>query len=171
MKRRKGFYSISVVAKMFSVHQQTVRMYEKEGLISPKRSEGNTRLFSEEDVDRLEEIINLTTKWGVNLAGVEIILRLQKKISKLQEDMNKLFERTQGQLEEESESFRTDAKKQVERLGQLKQDNLTAVGVGKKAERSSVHDVMASPSTKKSKKPEPEIVISDDWEIDYEDDK
>lgn len=171
MKRRKGFYSISVVAKMFSVHQQTVRMYEKEGLISPKRSEGNTRLFSEEDVDRLEEIINLTHKMGVNLAGVEIILRLQKKITKLQEDMNKLFERTQGQLEEESESFRTDAKKQVERLGQLKQDNLTVVGVPKKSERSSVHDVMASSTAKKSKKVEPEIIVSDDWEIDYEDDK
>ncbi len=171
MKRRKGFYSISVVAKMFSVHQQTVRMYEKEGLISPKRSEGNTRLFSEEDVDRLEEIINLTHKMGVNLAGVEIILRLQKKITKLQEDMNKLFERTQGQLEEESESFRTDAKKQVERLGQLKQDNFTAVGAQKKAERSSVHDVMASPTAKKSKNKEPDIVPSDDWEIDYEDDK
>ncbi len=171
MKRRKGFYSISVVAKMFSVHQQTVRMYEKEGLISPKRSEGNTRLFSEEDVDRLEEIINLTHKMGVNLAGVEIILRLQKKITKLQEDMNKLFERTQGQLEEESESYRIDAKKQVERLGQIKQDNVTAVEVQQKAGRSSVHDVMASSAAKKSKKSEPEIIISDDWEIDYEDDK
>jgi MerR family transcriptional regulator, heat shock protein HspR len=69
MRRRKGFYSISVVAKMFSVHQQTIRMYEKEGLISPKRTEGNTRLFSEEDVDRLEEVIFLTHKMGVNLAG------------------------------------------------------------------------------------------------------
>ena len=62
MTRRKGYYSISVVAKMFEVHQQTIRMYEKEGLITPKRSDGNTRMFSEEDVDRLEEIINLTHK-------------------------------------------------------------------------------------------------------------
>ena len=53
MKRKKGYYSISVVAEMFCVHQQTVRMYEKEGLITPKRTEGNTRLFSEEDVDKL----------------------------------------------------------------------------------------------------------------------
>ena len=59
VKRKKGFYSISVVAKMFSVHQQTIRLYEKEGLISPKRSSGNTRLFSEADVDQLEKIIYL----------------------------------------------------------------------------------------------------------------
>ena len=83
MKRKKGYYSISAVAKMFSVHQQTIRLYEKEGLITPKRSEGNTRLFSEADVDRLEEIIYLTHQLGVNLAGVEMILKLEKKIEKL----------------------------------------------------------------------------------------
>lgn len=173
MKRRKGFYSISVVAKMFSVHQQTIRMYEKEGLISPKRSEGNTRLFSEEDVDRLEEIINLTHKMGINLAGVEMILRLQKKIKKLQEDMNKLFERTSGQLEEESELYRDDAKKQVERLSLLKQENLTSISMQRKPERSTVHDVtVASPRNLKKEKPvESEVIASDDWEIDYEDDE
>ena len=90
-KRKKGYYSISVVAKMFSVHQQTIRLYEKEGLISPKRSSGNTRLFSEEDVDRLEEIIYLTHKLGVNLSGVEVILSLQKKVSKLQ-TIKKLYQ-------------------------------------------------------------------------------
>ena len=82
MKRRKGYYSISIVAKMFDVHQQTIRLYEKEGLITPQRTAGGTRLFSEEDVDRLEEIINLTHKMGVNIAGVEMILKLQRKIKK-----------------------------------------------------------------------------------------
>ena len=82
-KRKKGFFSISVVAKMFGVHQQTIRLYEKEGLITPKRSAGNTRLFAEEDVDRLEEIIYLTHQLGVNLAGVEMVLKLQKKIKNL----------------------------------------------------------------------------------------
>ena len=77
MKRRKGFYSISVVSKMFSVHQQTIRMYEKEGLVCPKRTNGNTRLFSEDDVDRLEQVINLTHKMGINIAGVQMILKLQ----------------------------------------------------------------------------------------------
>lgn len=173
MKRRKGFYSISVVAKMFSVHQQTIRMYEKEGLIAPKRSEGNTRLFSEEDVDRLEEIINLTHKMGINLAGVEMILRLQKKIKKLQEDMNKLFERTSGQLEEEGEAYRDDAKKQVERLSQIKQENLSSLGMSRKTERQAVSDVtFSSPrSLKKEKSEAPEIIVHEDWEIDYEDDE
>ena len=80
IKRKKGYFSISAVAKMFSVHQQTIRLYEKEGLIIPKRSDGNTRLFSEEDVNRLEEIIYLTHQLGINLAGVEMILKLKKQM-------------------------------------------------------------------------------------------
>src|ERR1700727_1816214 len=101
LKRKKGFFSISAVAKMFSVHQQTIRLYEKEGLICPKRSAGNTRLFAEEDVDRLEEVIYLTHQLGINLAGVEMILKLKKQIKKMQDDMNKIFEATQEQLEKE----------------------------------------------------------------------
>lgn len=123
MKKRKGFYSISVVAKMFSVHQQTVRMYEKQGLITPKRSEGNTRLFAEEDVDRLEEVIYLTHKLGVNLAGVEIILKLQKKIKRMQDEMNKLFKSTETEFEIESQQIREDIKKQAERLVAIKREN------------------------------------------------
>ena len=125
MKRKKGFYSISVVAKMFSVHQQTIRMYEKEGLITPKRSEGNTRLFAEEDVDRLEEVIYLTHKLGVNLAGVEIILKLQKKIKRMQDEMNKLFQATEGEFDLESQQIKEDMKKHVERLAEIRKDNIT----------------------------------------------
>lgn len=125
MKRRKGFYSISVVAKMFSVHQQTIRMYEKEGLISPKRSAGNTRLFSEEDVDRLEEVIYLTHKLGVNLAGVEIILKLQKKIKRMQDEMNKLFASTEGEFELESQGIKEDMRKHIERLAEIRKENMT----------------------------------------------
>ena len=78
LKKKQAYFSISAVAKMFSVHQQTIRLYEKEGFITPKRSDGNTRMFSEEDVEKLEEIINLTHQLGINLAGVEMILKLQK---------------------------------------------------------------------------------------------
>ena len=78
IKRKKGFFSISAVAKMFSIHQQTIRLYEKEGLITPKRSEGNTGLFSEEDIEKLEEIIYLTHQLGINLAGVQMILEIKK---------------------------------------------------------------------------------------------
>src|SRR5436189_1850182 len=103
IRRKKGFFSISAVAKMFSVHQQTVRLYEKQGLISPKRSSGNTRLFSEEDIDQLEEVIYLTHEMGINLAGVEMILRLKKQIKKMQSEMTKIFDSTQEQLDLETE--------------------------------------------------------------------
>lgn len=120
MKRRKGYYSISVVAQMFDVHQQTIRLYEKEGLITPQRTEGGTRLFSEEDVDKLEEIINLTHKLGINIAGVEMILRLQRKIKKMQDDMNSMFEKAQTQLGEETETLKKSATTTASQLLALK---------------------------------------------------
>ncbi len=124
MKRKKAYFSISAVAKMFSVHQQTIRMYEKEGLISPKRSEGNTRLFSEEDVDRLEEIIYLTHKLGINLAGVEMILRLQKQIKKMQKEMNIIFNNAQDNLVRESEMSKEVIREAATRLLALKKTSV-----------------------------------------------
>jgi MerR family transcriptional regulator/heat shock protein HspR len=153
MKRKKGFYSISVVAKMFSVHQQTVRLYEKEGLITPKRTEGNTRLFSEEDVDRLEEIIHLTHTLGVNLAGVEMILKLQKKIKKLQDDMNKLFDQTQHTMTDETEKLKVSAREQTTRLVAMKQ--------------ATTKKKLEIPSTLSSDDDDEEQK-SDDWKIDYD---
>ena len=166
MKRKKGFYSISVVAKMFSVHQQTIRMYEKQGLISPSRSSGNTRLFSEEDVDRLEEVINLTHKMGVNLVGVEIILKLQKKISRMQEDMNKMFNAAQGQLQDDSEELKTDMKKQVERLVQIRQTPSKAPKLSL-AQPEPVAAKRKSADKEHEEAVNPEVV--DSWEIDYDD--
>lgn len=153
-KRRKGFYSISVVAKMFSVHQQTVRLYEKEGLITPKRSSGNTRLFSEEDVDQLEEIIYLTHKLGVNLAGVEVILELQKKIAKLQGEINKLFEQTHEQLQEAGDICKESAKKNAKRLIEIKKEKEASAPKTK------------SPSTPETEPVDVEIV--DDWKVEYD---
>lgn len=101
MRKKKGFFSISAVAKMFSVHQQTIRLYEKEGLLNPKRTEGNTRIFSEEDVDRLEEIIHLTHKLGINIAGVQMILKLQKQLKKMQKETNAIFEAAQDELKKD----------------------------------------------------------------------
>jgi MerR family transcriptional regulator/heat shock protein HspR len=119
MKRKKGYFSISAVAKMFSVHQQTIRLYEKEGLITPKRSEGNTRIFTEEDVDRLEEIIYLTHEAGINLAGVEMILKLQKKIKTLQSQINTLFVTSQQELHQEAEHYKQAIQKNLKRLAHL----------------------------------------------------
>jgi MerR family transcriptional regulator/heat shock protein HspR len=122
MKRKQGFFSISAVAKMLSVHQQTIRLYEKEGLLSPKRSEGNTRLFSEEDVDRLEEIIYLTHQLGINLAGVDMIFKLKKQISKMQKDMNQIFDQTQSDLDRQTESSKEIVSSSMKQLMSMKQE-------------------------------------------------
>lgn len=123
MKRSKGFFSISAVAKMFSVHQQTIRLYEREGLLSPKRSEGNTRLFSEEDVDRLEQIIYLTHKLGINLAGVQMVLKLQKQIKKMQRDMNRIFDETSSDLKREEDLQKEVVKTSLQQLAKIKSES------------------------------------------------
>jgi MerR family transcriptional regulator/heat shock protein HspR len=75
---------ISVVAEQYEIHPQTLRLYEREGLLKPSRSEGNTRLYTEEDLERLEVILHLTRDLGVNLAGVEIILNMREKMAEMQ---------------------------------------------------------------------------------------
>ena len=120
VKRQRAYYSISAVAKMFTVHQQTIRLYEKEGLINPKRSEGNTRLFSEEDIDRLEEVIYLTHQLGINLAGVQMILKLQRQLQKMHKEMNKLFEDTHQELNQEAKSASKRAQASAQKLTLLK---------------------------------------------------
>ncbi|MFC1842642.1 MerR family transcriptional regulator [Candidatus Dependentiae bacterium] len=149
MKRKKGYYSISAVAKMFSVHQQTIRLYEKEGLISPKRSEGNTRLFSEADVNRLEEIIYLTHQLGVNLAGVEMILKLENKIERMQKKMNALFDKTQKELKEEKELSKISITSSAKSLMRLRNE-------AKKKIKTPIED-------------EQDILDLENWEIEYED--
>jgi len=83
-KVKKAGYMISAVAEQFGLHPQTLRMYEREGLLKPSRSDGNTRLYTPEDVERLEVIIKLTRDLRVNLAGVEIILNMREKMSEMQ---------------------------------------------------------------------------------------
>ncbi len=94
MKKKKKVktYTISVVAKLYEVHPQTLRMYEREGLIKPSRSEGNTRLFTDADLERLEIILSLTRELGVNLAGVEIILNMRNKMESMQKEFERFFE-------------------------------------------------------------------------------
>ena len=83
-KRNKASFMISAIAEQFQVHPQTLRLYEREGLLKPSRSEGNTRLYTEDDVERLEVILKLTRDLGVNLAGVEIILNMREKMEEMQ---------------------------------------------------------------------------------------
>jgi MerR family transcriptional regulator/heat shock protein HspR len=86
MTRNKGkaAYMISAVAEQYEIHPQTLRLYEREGLLTPSRSEGNTRLYTDEDLERLEIILKLTRELGVNLAGVEIILNMREKMEAMQ---------------------------------------------------------------------------------------
>jgi len=91
-KEPRQFYHISSVAKMYNIHPQTLRLYEREGLLTPSRSEGNTRLYSAEDLQRLELILNLIRELGVNLAGVEVVLNMREKIEQIEAEVNEFLE-------------------------------------------------------------------------------
>src|SRR5438045_5949936 len=82
--RSKAAYMISAVAEQYGIHPQTLRLYEREGLLKPSRSEGNTRIYTEEAIERLEVILHLTRDLGVNLAGVEIIMNMREKMGEMQ---------------------------------------------------------------------------------------
>ena len=97
-KTGKAYYMISAVAQKYNIHPQTLRLYEREGLLKPSRTEGNTRLYSEEDLERLETILSLTRDLGVNLAGVEIILNMRRKIERMQHEVNEFMEYVKGEL-------------------------------------------------------------------------
>ena len=89
---RDGYVFIGVVAERFGVHPQTLRLYEREGLIRPARSSGNTRLYDLETVERLEIILTLTRELGVNLAGVEVILELKSRLARMEGEVGRLME-------------------------------------------------------------------------------
>ncbi len=98
MRKRKGYYTIGVVAKMYDIHPQTLRLYEREGLLKPSRTEGNTRLYSDKDLERLEFILALTRELGVNLAGVDIILNMKEQMEEMQKQIDQLIEFIQNEL-------------------------------------------------------------------------
>jgi MerR family transcriptional regulator/heat shock protein HspR len=86
MKKKVRTYTISAIASQYDIHPQTLRLYEREGLLKPSRSEGNTRLYTDADIERLEVILSLTRDLGVNLAGVEIILNMREKMDEMQRE-------------------------------------------------------------------------------------
>jgi MerR family transcriptional regulator/heat shock protein HspR len=94
----KAFYMISAVAEKFNIHPQTLRLYEREGLLKPSRTDGNTRLYSDEDLEQLATILSLTRDLGVNLAGVEIILNMREKIERMQKEVNEFMEYVKREL-------------------------------------------------------------------------
>ena len=94
----KAYFMISAVAQKYHIHPQTLRLYEREGLLRPSRTEGNTRLYSEEDLEQLETILSLTRDLGVNLAGVEIILNMRGKMERMQAEVNEFMEYVKREL-------------------------------------------------------------------------
>src|SRR6187431_3149973 len=100
---RGKYYMISVVAKSYGIHPQTLRLYEREGLLKPSRTEGNTRLYSDEDLKQLEVILNLSRDLGVNLAGIEIILNMRRKMEQMQADLNEFLGHVREELRREAE--------------------------------------------------------------------
>ncbi|MEI9979210.1 MAG: helix-turn-helix transcriptional regulator [Edaphobacter sp.] len=86
-RKSKGAYMISAVAEMYEIHPQTLRLYEREGLLRPSRSEGNTRLYTDEDLERLEFILNLARDLGVNIAGIGIVLQMRERMEEMNRQM------------------------------------------------------------------------------------
>jgi MerR family transcriptional regulator/heat shock protein HspR len=97
-EKSKAAYMISSVAEQYGVHPQTLRLYEREGLLKPSRSDGNTRLYTEDDLERLELILHLTRDLGVNLAGVEIILNMRAKMEAMQQQIEEFVQTLNHEL-------------------------------------------------------------------------
>ncbi len=103
-EHQQPLFTISSIAKMLAIHPQTLRLYERHGLIKPSRTRGNTRLYSQQDIEQMRAILHLTRTLGVNLAGVEIVLQMQHKLAKIQreiEDLRQCLATSTPQLPEE----------------------------------------------------------------------
>jgi MerR family transcriptional regulator/heat shock protein HspR len=109
-RKGKGAYMISVVAEMYDIHPQTLRLYEREGLLKPSRSDGNTRLYTEEDLKRLEFILNLARDLGVNIAGIAIILQMRERMEQMNLQMQDFVRYVQNEmLQRQAQHFNSSA--------------------------------------------------------------
>ena len=97
-RKSKGAYMISAVAEMYEVHPQTLRLYEREGLLKPSRTEGNTRLYTDEDLERLEFILNLARDLGVNIAGIAIFLQMRERMEEMNRQMQSFVEYVRSEM-------------------------------------------------------------------------
>jgi MerR family transcriptional regulator/heat shock protein HspR len=97
-RKTKGVYMISAVADMYEIHPQTLRLYEREGLLKPSRTEGNTRYYTDEDLERLEFILNLARDLGVNIAGIAIILQMRERMEEMNRQMQNFVEYVRSEM-------------------------------------------------------------------------
>jgi len=129
VKSKRRLYMISVVADMFEIHPQTLRAYEREGLVRPSRTEGNTRLYSDEDLERIDLILRLTKDLGVNLAGVEVILNMRDRMADLRGRMDELLQQVVQRVEQEFQHLE-GAQPQGEGLVPVRRRGLVRRAVG-----------------------------------------
>lgn len=111
--KERPLYMIGVVAEMFEIHPQTLRLYEREGLIKPSRTQGNTRLYSERDIEDIKMVLLLTRELGVNIAGVEVILEMRRKMEKMKEEMEEIAKKMKEEMIREMERMRMFSKNPI----------------------------------------------------------
>jgi len=111
--RSKAAYMISSVAEQYQIHPQTLRLYEREGLLAPSRSDGNTRLYTDDDLERLEVILKLTRELGVNLAGVEIILNMREKMAAMQRQIEEFVATLNTELAQQARRSADEPKRSL----------------------------------------------------------
>lgn len=104
-EKNKPLYMISIVSEMLKIHPQTLRLYERKGLIKPSRTVGRTRLYSQDDIEELERILRLSRELGINLAGVEVILKMRERIEELQKELNEVIDVLRREMKEEFKDF------------------------------------------------------------------
>ena len=114
-RKSKGAYMISAVSEMYDIHPQTLRLYEREGLLRPSRSEGNTRLYTDEDLERLEFILNLARDLGVNIAGIAIVLQMRERMEEMNRQMQGFVEYVRTEMLTRMQQG-TDSSKQSPRI-------------------------------------------------------
>jgi MerR family transcriptional regulator/heat shock protein HspR len=118
--KKKPYYMISAVSRTYDIHPQTLRLYERLGLVTPSRTEGNTRYYTDENLEQLEVILNLTRNLGVNLAGVEVILNMRENIKKMQEEARILIKFVRDNFNIDLSNFDTLEKNALVKVPQSK---------------------------------------------------
>ena len=108
-RKKQGAYMISSVAEMYDIHPQTLRLYEREGLLKPSRTEGNTRLYTDEDLERLELILSLARDLGVNISGIAIILQMRERMEEMQRQMSEFISYVRNEVVTRAQHANVDA--------------------------------------------------------------
>ncbi len=108
-RKKQGAYMISSVAEMYDIHPQTLRLYEREGLLKPSRTEGNTRLYTDEDIERLELILSLARELGVNISGIAIIIQMRERMEEMQRQMAEFVNYVRKEVVTRAQNANVDA--------------------------------------------------------------